>query len=57
MSYQMSKYDPKDLFLDGYDSIEWSENEEKLTDKEESEDLPPMPHLEGDKEEVKEQKD
>ena len=53
----MSKYDPKDLFLDGYNSIEWSENEEKLSDKEESEDLPPMPHLEDDKEEVKEQKD
>ena len=34
MSYQMSKYDPKDLFLDGYDSSEWSENEEKLADKE-----------------------
>ena len=48
-----SKYDPKDLFLD-YSM--WSENEEKATDKEEVEHLPPMPPLEGDKEEVKEGK-
>ena len=52
MSYQMikeksgSKYDPRDLFLDGYDYIVWSENEE-------STDVPPMPPLEGDEKEVK----
>ena len=34
----------------------WSENEEESTDKEESEDLPPMPPLEGDEEELKEGK-
>ena len=44
----VSKYDPKDLFLDGYDYSLWSESEEESTDKEESEDLPPMPPLEGD---------
>ena len=44
----MSKYDPIDLFLDGY--------KEESTDKEESEDLPPMAPLEGDEEEVKEGK-
>ena len=33
----------------------WSENEEESTDKEESEDLPPMPSLEPD-EKVKEGK-
>ena len=33
-----------------------SENEEISTDKEESEDLPPVPPLEGDEEEVKEGK-
>ena len=49
-----SKYDPKDLFLDRYDYHMWSENEEKSTDKEESEDLPPMPPLEGHEEVVKE---
>ena len=32
----------------------WSENEEDSTNKEESEDLPPMPPLKGDEEEVKE---
>ena len=42
-----SKYDPQDLFLDGYDYIVWSENEEESTD------VPPMPPLEGDEEEVK----
>ena len=31
----------------------WSEDEEELIDKEESEDLPPMPPLEVDEEEVK----
>ena len=34
----------------------WSENEEESTNKEESEDLPLMPPLESDKEEVKEGK-
>ena len=34
----------------------WSENEEESTDKEESEDLPPMLLLEGDEEEIKEGK-
>ena len=57
MSYQRikkieSKYDPKDLFLDGYYYSKWSENEEELTDKEESEDLPPIPPPEGNEEEV-----
>ena len=53
MSYQMikeksgSKYDPRDLFLDGYDYTVRSENEEESTD------VPPMPPLEGDEEEVK----
>ena len=50
-----NKYDPKDLFLDGYDYSLWSENEEESTIKEESEHLPPMPPLEG-AEEVKEGK-
>ena len=57
-----SKYDPKDLFLDGYDYSMWSENEEELTDKEwtdkeESEDLLSIPLLEANEEEVKEGKD
>ena len=43
-----SKYDPKDLFLDGYDYSVWSDNEEELTDKEESGDLSRMSPLEGD---------
>ena len=47
------KYNPKYLFLDGYDYSMWSEDEEESTDKEESEDLPPMPPLEVDEEEVK----
>ena len=51
-----SKYCPKDLFLDGYDYIVWSENEEESTDKEESENLLPVPPLEGDEEEAKKEK-
>ena len=43
-----SNYDPEDLFLDGYDYSVWSKNEEELTDKVESEDLPLMLPLEGD---------
>ena len=50
------KYDPKDLFLGGYDYNVWSENEEGSSDKEQSEDLSPMPSLKGDVEEVKEEK-
>ena len=55
------KYDPKNLFLEGYDYLVWSENKEESTDKEEtndkeeSVDLSDMPPLEGD-EEVKEEK-
>ena len=44
----MSKYDPKDLFLDWYDYSVQSENENK------SKDLPSMPLLESDEEEVEE---
>ena len=43
------KYDPKNLFLEGYDYLVWSES------KEESVDLSDMPPLEVD-EEVKEEK-
>ena len=43
-----SNCDPEDLFLDGYDYSVWSKNEEELTDKVESEDLPLMLPLEGD---------
>ena len=57
MNYQItkekkleSKYDSKDLFLDGYDYNVWSENKEESTDKEASEDQPPMPSLKGDEE-------
>ena len=32
------KYDLKTLFLEGYDFNVWSENEDQLTDKEESVD-------------------
>ena len=35
----------------------WSENEEESTNKVDFEDLPPMPPLEGDEEEVKEGKE
>ena len=53
MGYQMtkekktdSKYNTKDLFFDRCDYSVWSENEEELADKEESEDLPLMLPLE-----------
>ena len=49
-----SKYDPKDLFLDGYNYSVWSENAEVSTGKVEYWDLPLMLPLEGDQEEVKE---
>ena len=32
------KYDPENLFLEGYDYSVWSENKEELADKEESTD-------------------
>ena len=53
------KYDPKNLFLEGYDYSVWSENEEELSDqkeladKEETVDLSDVLPLEGDEEEVK----
>ena len=47
------KYNPKDLFLDGYDYSAWSDDEEESTAKEESGDLPAKPPLKGDEEEVK----
>ena len=50
-----SKNDPKDLFLDGYYLV-GSKNEEESAVKEESEELPLMPPLEGNEEEVKEEK-
>ena len=46
-----NKYDPKNLFLEGYDYSVRSEDKKELTD------IPPMPPLEGDEEEVKEEKD
>ena len=61
------KYNPKELFIEGYDYIVWSEYEEKSTDKEELiaeeesitteelVDIPPMPPFKGDEEEVKEE--
>ena len=45
-----NKYDLIELLLGGYDYGEWSENNEELTD------VPLMPSLEGDEEEVKEGK-
>ena len=33
------KFDPKDLFLDGYDYSVWSEIKETLADKKESEEF------------------
>ena len=45
-----NKYDLIELLLEGYDYSEWSENNEELTD------VPLMPSLEGDEEEVKEVK-
>ena len=47
------KYNPKDLYIGGYDYSIWSVDKDQSIDKEESEDLPPMPLLEGDEEEVK----
>ena len=47
------KYNPKDLFIGGYDYSMWSVDKDQSIDKEESEDLPPMPLLEGDEEEIK----
>ena len=43
------KFDPEELFREGYDN-------EESTDKEVSNDVPPMQLLEGDQEEVKEGK-
>ena len=40
----------KILFIDGFDYSFWPEHEEESTDKKESEDLLPMPLLEGDEE-------
>ena len=48
------KYDPKELFLEGYDYSVRSENNEELTIKEELTDIPPMPPLKSDEEETKE---
>ena len=54
-----NKYDPINLFLETYNYNVWFENEE-LSDAtktdEKSTDLPPMPPLESDEEEVKERK-
>ena len=55
------KYDPAKLFLEKYNYEVWFENKEftdkeESTDKKESVDLPPMPALVGDEEEVKEGK-
>ena len=50
------KYNSEKLFLEGYDYIIGSENKKESTDKEESIDVPPMPPLEGDEEDVKEGK-
>ena len=50
------KYNSEKLFLEGYDYIIWSENKKESTDKEEPIDVPPMPPLEGDEEDVKEGK-
>ena len=60
-------YNPKMLLLEGYDYGQWPENEEssdkdksfeneESADKEESTNVPPMPALEGDEEEIKEGK-
>ena len=59
------KYDPINLFLETYNYNIWFENEKESIDKEEwidkeesidkaeSTDVPPMPPLEGDEEEVR----
>ena len=49
------KYNPKAIFISNYDYNVWLENEE-LTDKEESSDVPPISSLEGNEEEEKEGK-
>ena len=60
-------YNPKMLLFEAYDYGEWLENEEssdkdksfeneESADKEESTNVPPMPALEGDEEEIKEGK-
>ena len=61
-----NKYKPNKLFIEEYNYDGWSENEElpnttRKSDKvessdEKSTDLPPIPLLQGDKEEVKEWK-
>ena len=43
------KYNPKTIFISNYDYSLWLENEE-LTDKEESSDVPPISLLEGNEE-------
>ena len=48
------KFDPEELFREGYDYGVRPENNEESTDKEVSNDVPPMQLLEGDQEEVKE---
>ena len=50
------KFDPEELFREGYGYGVWPENNEESTDKEVSNDVPPMQLLEGDQEEVKEGK-
>ena len=50
------KFDPEELFREGYDYGVRPENNEESTDKEVSNDVPPMQLLEGDQEEVKEGK-
>ena len=57
-----NKYDPINLFLESYNYDNWFKNEDstdatsRKSDKKESVDLPDMPPLEGDEEEVKEEK-
>ena len=54
-----NKFDPINLFLETYDYVNWFENEESAdTTKigEKFTHLPPSPALEGDGEEVKEEK-
>ena len=50
------KFDPEELFHEGYDYSVRPENNEESADKEVSTDVPPMQLLEGDQEEVKEEK-
>ena len=54
-----NKYDPKNLFLQGYDYGVWLEestDKEKLTDQDELTDIPPMPPQKGDEVEVPKRK-